>query len=134
VAGRRKKNLEELHADHQEASREHAAWKRDLEHWRTSYEEALIACAHRVASGLELENFEAALDRHEAAIAAHEEAVHRHETTLGLESGAEIGTSGDSLEFHRLMESRHALSRESHAQLERSHGAILEALEMLGRR
>ncbi len=93
-----------------------------------------MACARRFASGLELENFEAALDRHEAAIAAHEEAIRRHETTLRLEGGGDIGLSDDSLDFHRLMGSRHALSREAHEKLARSHRSILASLAMLGRR
>lgn len=134
MAPRRGRSLEKIRLEHQRAGRDHAAWKRDLERWRTSYRQALIACAKRLASEIELENFEAALDQHEAAIAAHEEAIRRHETTLGLEGAAEIGLSDDSLEFHRLMESRHALSKASHEQLEQSHRAILAALEMLGRR
>ncbi len=134
MSSRREKTLERLRLEHLQASREHAAWKRDLERWRASYQEALIACARRVASELELGNFEVALDRHEAAIASHEEAIRRHEMTLALEPGGHIGLSDDSLDFHRLMERRHALSRASHEQLERSHHAILEALEMLGRR
>jgi hypothetical protein len=63
----RQDGVEKLHHDHRKANREHAAWKRDLERWRASYSEALMACARRLARGLELENFEAALDRHEAA-------------------------------------------------------------------
>ncbi len=124
--------MEKLHGDHRAANREHAAWKRDLGRWRASYDDALMACARRLARGLELENFEAALDRHEAAIAAHEDAVRRHETALGLERGAEMGLSEDSLEFHQLMASRHELSRATHDQLRRSHRAVLEALELLG--
>ncbi len=80
-----------------------------------------------------MENFEAALDRHEAAIAAHEEAIRRHEETLGLDHG-EIGLSEDSVDFHKLMGFRHGLSQKTHEQLERSHHAILEALEMLSKR
>ncbi|MCP4200997.1 MAG: hypothetical protein GY769_03595 [bacterium] len=134
MASRRRKSLEMLRSEHQQASLEHAAWKRDVERWRISYHQALRACAQRLSSGLELESFEAALDRHEAAMAAHEEALRRHETTLGLERRVEIGLSDDSLDFHQAMESRHARSKASHEQLERSHRAILAALEMLGRR
>ena len=120
-----------LHSDHLEASREHAEWTRDLERWRASYEQALMDCGRRFAKGLKLANFEAALDRHEAAIAAHQEAIERHEKALGLDSGAQIGLSEDSLELHGLMKSRHDLSKASHAQLERTHRAVLEALELL---
>ena len=133
MASQRQKRLEKLHSEHEEASRDHAEWQRDLERWRGSYEQALITCARRLASRLELDNFEAALDRHEGAIAAHEEAVCRHEAALALERGPKLGLSEESLEFHRLMGSRHALSRASHEQLDRSHRAILSALEMLGR-
>ncbi len=132
MAGRRQTRREKLHSDHLEASREHALWKQDVERWQASYRQALIECAHRFAEGLELDNFEALLSLHEAAIAAHEEVLVRHERTLRLEGGPEIGLSDEALDFHRLMDSRHALSRKTHEQLERSHRAILAALAMLG--
>lgn len=128
------KRLDKLHQDHREASREHAAWIEDVERWRTSYQEALLACARRLASGLELDNFEAALDRHEAAIHAHEDAIRRHEKALHLGPDGKLGRSEDSIDFHRLMGERHDRSRLMHEQLERSHKAVLAALEMIGRR
>jgi hypothetical protein len=134
VENRRERILEQIRLEHKEASHEHTVWKRDVENWRASYEQALSDCFERLAAGLELENFEAALDRHEAAIEAHEESVRRHEKALGLGGGAEIGLSDDSLDFHKALESRHALSRASHKQLGRTHRAILAGLEMLGRR
>ena len=134
MSDRRERSKEKIHLDHRQASREHAAWQKDIDNWRASYREALLSCARRLASHLELENFEDALDRHEAAIAAHEQAVHRHEKALRLGHEGEASASEDSLEFHRLMGLRHERSRATHDQLERSYRAIVAALEMLSHR
>ncbi len=123
----------DLHSEHLAAQEDHAAWLKDLSRWRSEYASALMDLARRVAPDLELENFEAALDRHEAAILAHEDLLHSHEEAVGFSKKLGEGASEEYEMVHAQLDSRHLRSLKTHRHLEKTHQAILRAMEMLAR-
>jgi len=123
----------DLHSDHRTAHRDHAAWLEDLTRWRSEYRQALMDLARRVVPDLELENYESALARHEAAIHAHEDLLHSHEEAVGFSKRHGEGASEEYETVHAQLDSRHLRSLKTHRHLERTHLAILRAIEMLAR-
>jgi len=123
----------DLHSDHVAAHEDHAAWLEDLTRWRSQYRDALMDFARRALPDLKLENYEAALDRHEAAILAHEDLLHSHEESVGFSERIGEGTSEEYEMVHAQLASRHQRSLEAHRHLERTHQAILRAMEMLAK-
>lgn len=107
---------------------EHTAWLRELERWRSEYEEAIREFARRMLSDLELIDFEDALDRHEAAILAHEDLVVRHEQMI---QAMKVGVGPAPTEYedlHEQLHDRHELSRNEHEKLTQIHREVLASL------
>ena len=121
------------HTEHLEAREDHSVWLKDLQRWRSEYDEAVRSFARRMLSELELANFEDALERHEAAIQAHEELVDRHEWTILRQAQGSPGAADEFEDLHRQMHDRHELSRREHEQLQRTHRAILNAIAMMAK-
>ena len=124
----------DLHSDHLAAHEDHAAWLEDLNRWRDEYQAALMDLARHVLPDLELENYETALDRHEAAILAHEDLLHSHEEAVGFSKRLGEGASEEYELVHAQLDTRHGRSLKAHQHLERTHQAILRAVEMLARK
>jgi len=123
----------DLHSEHLAAHEDHAAWLEDLNRWRDEYQAALMDLARRVLPNLEPENYETALDRHEAAILAHEDLLHCHEEAVGFSKRLGEGASEEYEQVHAQLDTRHGRSLKAHQHLEKTHQAILRAMEMLAR-
>lgn len=122
-----------LRAEHRSARRDHERWMEDLERWRAELRAAFRSFVGRVAPQLELDAFEAALERHEAAIRAHMDMIRRHDRAL-VQSGAEAESQRrELLPLHLRLGERHGRSAGQHERLARAQGAILAALEILAR-